>query len=249
MSKSSGLGARFFVAGVNLSGDVGSLSGISQPHGLKVTTGIDKEAFERIHLTRDGGVSYAAHWNPGGAHVTLSALPRADQPVMYCHRATLGAPAASMVGKQINYDGTRAQDGGLDLAVQSLANEFGLEWGKLLTAGVQQTSGAGALAGLDSSAAVGTTLFGLQAYLHVFAFTGTSATVAVQDSNDDGAVDPYVNVTDAVFTAVTSAPGSQRLQTGRTQSVKRWLRVNVTGTFTVLNFAVSAHRNLHEVLF
>lgn len=249
MAKSSGLGARFFVAGVNLSGDVGSLSGISQPRGMKPVTGIDKLAFERIHLLKDGSVSYAAHWNPTGAHVTLSALPTADQPVMYCHRATLGAPAASMVGKQINYDGTRAQDGGLDLAVQSLANGFGLEWGELLTAGVQQTTGAGALGGLDYGAAIGTTAFGLQSYLHVMAFTGTSATVAIQDSNDNGGVDPYVNVTGAGFAAVSTAPGSQRLQTGRTQSVKRWLRINVTGTFTVFDFAVSVHRNLHETLF
>lgn len=249
MTKQNGLGANFYVAGVNLSGDIGSLSAIAMPRPIKDVTGVDKEAFERLHLTKDGRIEYAAHWNPTGVHPTLSALPTADQPVMYTHRTTIGDPAAAMVGKQINYDGTRAADGGLDLAVQSLANGFGLEWGRLLTNGVEQTTGAGALAGLDYGTAVGTTAFGLQAYLHVFAFTGTSATIAIQDSDDDASTDPYADVTDAVFAAVTDAPGSQRLQTDRDQSVKRWLRISVAGTFSELDFAVAVKKNLHEVLF
>jgi hypothetical protein len=248
MAKSSGLGARFFAAGVDLSGDIGGLSAIGKSRPTKNVTGIDKDGIERIHLRKNGRVEYAAHWNPSGAHVTLSDLPTSDQLVTYCHRATLGSTAASMIGKQINYDGTEAADGGLDFTVQAQSNGFGLEWGQLLTAGVEETTGSGSLDGLDYGATIDTTEFGLQAYLHVFAFDGTSATVAIQDSDDDADTDPYGNVTDAVF-AAASAVGTQRLQTDRDQTVKRWLRVNVTGTFTELDFAVMVRKNLAEVLF
>lgn len=259
MGKESGLGARLYVAGVDLSGDVGSLQSIRTPRGVQQATGIDKDAFERIYLTRDGGIDYSAFFNPetaaddppntqDRAHIILSALPTADQPVTYAHRAALGAPAASMVGKQINYDPTRGNDGSLTIGVQALANGYGLEWGELLTAGdAQLTPGAPNGAGFDSGIAVAT-LFGLQAYLHVLAFVGTDVTLSIQDSNDGG-TDPWANVTGAVFAQVTTAPGSQRLQTARNQAVKRWLRVAATGTFTSVDVVVMVVKNTGLVVF
>lgn len=249
MSKQSGLGANFYVTGVDLSGDTGALTNISTPRAVKPVTGIDKPAFERVYLRRDGAISWAAHWNPDGAHVTLSALPTADQPVTYAHRAVIGDPAASMVGKQIGYDGTEAADGGLDFAIQALANGYGLEWGRMLTAGQDTLASTGAITGYDFGAGVGTTAFGLQAYLHVFDIGSGSAIVAIQDSDDDGDTDPWADVTDAVFNAATAGATAQRLATARNQSVKRWLRVNVTDTFTDLDFAVMVVKNRSEVLF
>jgi hypothetical protein len=85
----------------------------------------------------------------------------------------------------------------------------------------------------------------------VFAFAGTSATVAIQHSDDGdpgGAGDAYANVTNGEFNAA-SGVGSQRLQTDRDESVKQFLRVNVTGTFSDFHFAVAVTRNLEEVLF
>jgi hypothetical protein len=248
MAKSSGLGARFYVTGVDLSGDVGSLQTISTPRTVQDATGIDKSAMERIYLTRDGLVAYSTFFNPATAHPTLSALPTADQPLTYAHRATIGAPTASMVAKQINYDGTRNQDGSLGFAVQALANGYGLEWGELLTAGDDTLASAGAITGLDYGAGIGTTDFGLQAWLHVFDIDSGSATVAIQDS-DDGGTDPWADVTGAVFTAASAGGTAQRLQTDRDESVKRWLRVNVTGTFTNLDFAVAVAKNLSAVVF
>jgi hypothetical protein len=247
VAKQSGLGARLYVTGVDLSGDTASVA-TGSPRAVRDRTGIDKSAMERIYLRRDGSISYGAHWNPAGAHVVLSALPTADQPVTYAHRPTIGVPAASMVGKQINYDGTEAADGGLDFAVNALANGFGLEWGVMLTAGDDLLASAGAITGHDFGAAVGTTAFGLQAYLHVLDIDSGTATVAVQHSNDGG-TDPWANVTGAVFAGATAGATAQRLQTDRDESVKRWLRVNVTGTFTNLTLAVMAVKNRAEVLF
>ncbi|MGH3680776.1 MAG: hypothetical protein ACRDT2_11085 [Natronosporangium sp.] len=250
MAKESGLGARLFVAGLNYSGDVGQLQAIGGGMTVQDTTPIDKLAMARIGLLRDGRIEYTAFWNPDGVHPSLAALPTADQPVAYYHRAAIGAPAAAMVGKQIGYDPTRNQDGSLTAGIQALANGFGLEWGQALTAGAQQlTPGVPNGTGLDYGATVGTTLFGLQAYLHVLAFVGTGVALSIQHSDDDGAVDPYVDVPGAVFSQVTAAPGSQRLQTDRDQAVKRWLRVAAAGTFTSVDVAVVVVKNRAEVIF
>lgn len=245
MAKTTGLGDAFFVDGVDLSGDVGSLSRIAGGNTPLEVTGINKFGFERIGGVRDGGIEWSSWFNPTGAHAELSTLPRGDRVVSYFRGTTRGSQAAAITAKQVNYDPTRNADGSLTIAVQALANKSGLEWGRQLTAGVESRSAAGALAGVGHA---GSTSFGLQAYLHVFAFTGTSATVAIQHSNDDGAVDPYADVSGAVFTAATAA-GAERVETARNLTVKRWLRVNVTGTFTALDLAVLAVKNDVSVVF
>ena len=256
MAKESGLGARLWVAGVDLSGDAGELSRIATPRGVDNVTGIDKSAFERIYLGRDGEIAFQTFFNPAAAaaHPVLSALPTADIPITYGHRATIGAPAASMVAKQANYDGSREASGRFTLNVQALANSYGLEWGKLLTAGGQAIlTGAPQTSGWDSGIATATE-FGLQAWLHVLAFDGTDVTLAIQDSDDDdagGVGDDYVNVTGAVFAQTTQAATSQRLETGRTQAVKRWLRVSATTSagFTSVTAVVAAVKNGAAVTF
>lgn len=248
MSKQTGMGANLYIGGFALSGDAQAVN-ISSPRGTSVKTGIDKSAFERIYLTKDGAIGLTMYFNPATdqAHPVLSALPTSDQPITYVHRPTIGAPAASMVGKQTNYDPTRDANGDISgIAVQSLANGYGLEWGRMHTAGQLTQSSAGAGSALDYGASIGETLFGLQAYLHVFAFTGTSVTVAVQGSADGST--GWANITGAVFNAA-SAVGSQRLQTARDATVPRHLRVNTTGTFSNAVFAVNVIKNQAEVLF
>jgi hypothetical protein len=96
----------------------------------------------------------------------------------------------------------------------------------------------------------GSTAFGLrlQAYLHVTAFTGTSCTVKLQESSDDGAGDAFADVTGGSFGAQT-AVGASRIATSATQTVERYLRVVTTGTFTVCNFHVTIVRNATAVSF
>lgn len=253
MTKQSGLGQNFYLDGVDLSGDTGSASRIGG--GLAVVLpvpGINDLAQSRIGGGRDGGITWQAWFNPavGQAHPALSTLPTGDRLATWVHRPILGVAAACVVAKQIGYDGSRETNGNFPFAIETQGNAFGLEWTEQLTAGYDDFTGAAAGAGLDYGASVGTTAFGLQAYLQVFApFTGTSATVAVQHSDDDGAVDPYANVTGAVFTAVSAAPGSQRIQTARNASVKRWLRINVTGTFSASTIGVFVVKNLVNTVF
>jgi len=251
--KQHGLGQRFYIDGVDLSGDTGSASRIGG--GLAVVLpvpGINGEAQERIGGGRDGSLVWQSWFNPavGAAHKTLSTLPNGDRQAAWVHRPVVGGKSALIIGKQIDYAGNREANANFPIAIEMQGNGFGLEWTDNLTAGSAAFGGAASGTAYDYGAVIGTTAFGLQAYLQVFApFTGTSVTVAVQHSDDNGGGDPYTNVTGAVFTAVSAAPGSQRIQTTRNQSVKRWLRINLTGAFTAANVAVWVCKNLTLTVF
>ncbi len=151
MAKQSGLGAGLFVDAYDLSGDVGSLSGISSPRGSTEVTGINKSAFERLLTTKDGAMGWTAFFNKANAHLALRPLPISDVFCTYTHRQSLGAPAASMIGKQLNYDPSRNQDGSLTFAVQAQANSYGLEWGVLHTNGPATLTGAAQQTGVETN--------------------------------------------------------------------------------------------------
>lgn len=246
MAKQSGLGDNYYLNGVNLSGDTNSVGRVGGGPAPQEMTGIDKSAMERIGTLRDGEISWVSYFNPsaGRAHPTLRNPGDADSICSYFRGTALGSPAAGLVAKRTNYDGNRGQDASFTFSVQALANNYGLDWGIAGTPGIRTDTAAtnGALA-LDQG--VTSTAFGLQAFLHVFAFTGTSATVAVQDSADNVT---YANITGGVFAAATGA-GAQRIESGRTQTVRRYLRVATTGTFTNLQFAVSIHVNTTATTF
>lgn len=247
MAKQSGLGDNLYVAGYDLSGDIGSLSDIGGGPGVLPNTGIDKFAMERIGGVRDGRMSFNSYFNPAAnqEHSRLKLLPRTDVIMSYFRGTVLGTEAACLNAKQVNYDGSRNDDGSFVFNVDGVGNSYGLEWGKQLTAGKRTDGAATNGAGVDLLA---TTNFGLQAYLQVFAFTGTSVTIKLQESNDNGAVDPWADVVGGGFTVVTGIT-SERIQTARNQAVKRWLRVVTTGVFSNAVFAVMVNKNDVAVVF
>ncbi|UVS81846.1 hypothetical protein [Actinokineospora sp. UTMC 2448] len=248
MGKRAGLGDNLYVGAYDLSGDTGSASGGGGPAPMPVT-GIDKSAHERIGGVKDGRLEWQAWFNAtaGRAHPVLSTLPRTDVIATYAFGTTLGAQAASMVAKQVNYDPTRAQDGTLTLGVSCQSNGYGLDMGRLLTAGQRTDTAATNGSSVDHAAS---SAHGLQAFLHVFAFTGTDATVKIQESSDDGATDAWADVTGGSFTQVTGAT-SERIQTARGLTVERYLRVVTTTSagFTELVFAVAVAKNTVAVTF
>ena len=258
MTKQSGLAQNFYLGGYNLSGDTGAGNEIGGGlAGTQDMTGVDKSAYERVGLLRDGRLSWTSFFNPekatdipgtttDHAHAVLSTLPTTDRHMMWVTAASLGAPAACMVGKQIDYNPTRGADGSLTISVSGQANAFGMEWCDLLTAGIRTDTTA--TNGSSRDFGTGSTAVGLQAYLHVFAFTGTSVTVKLQESSDNGAGDAWADVTGGAFTAATGIT-AQRIQTGRTQTVERYLRVVTTGTFTNAQFAVAVARNDVSTVF
>lgn len=246
MSKQSGLKQGLYVDGYNISGDIQSL-GIGGGCAVLEMTGIDKEAFERQGGLRDGHLDAVSYFNPGtdNSHQLLRPISLTDKIVTFVHLQS--GDAASLVAKRGNYDPTRAADGMLTAQVNSMANGYGLEWGNLLTGltGPTTQTGAAAVASVDFAAS---SAFGLQAYLQVFSFTGTSCTVKLQESSDDAATDAYADVVGGGFVAAT-ARGAQRIETARNLAVERWLRVITTGTFSECTFAVMVCKNKTEVVF
>lgn len=255
MAKSSGLGMKVFVDGYDISGDYQQLSRIGGGCAVIDTTGVDVSAFERIGGRRDGAIDAVTHFNPETAaddpgvtadrqHLVLKSLPLTDRLITVAHPAS--GEAWSLTAKQGNYDPTVAADGAITIAVNALGNSYGLEPGKLLTpAGSLIQGSAGNGAGVDFG--VGGD-FGLQAHLHVLAFTGTSATLKLQQSSDNGAGDAWADVVGGGFTAATGRT-TERIQTARDQVVERYLRVVSTGTFTNLVFVLTAEINYTEVAF
>jgi hypothetical protein len=245
MAKQSGLGDNFYVGGYNLSGDTASIDEIGGGPALLDVTGIDKSAFERIGGLRDGRIEWTSHFNPDDVgvtfteHTALATLPTTDIHTMYFRGTTLGDPAAAMVGKQLNYDMTRGDDGKLTLKVHVDANGYGIEWGRSLTAGIRTDTAATLGTGIDTAASAS---FGGQAYLQIFAFTGTDVTMKIQDSADNAT---FADVTSFAFTQATTGRVAQRIALGNTATIRRYVRVSTvtTGGFTSAAFAVVLVKN------
>src|SRR3972149_1327874 len=219
MAKSSGLGGNFYIAQFDLSGDVGAVQTVSSKRALLDMTSIDKSAIERILGQKDGEISFTSFWDTaaGAEHLALSTALTTDRIVTYAVGTTLGADAASLIGKQIDYAPTRGQDGSLVATVQTLGNGQSFDWGYLLTTGKQTFAGA--------------------------ASTTSTATVTVQDSASAGS--GFANLTGMGFTNVTAAT-SQRIQGATNATVRRYIRLDITGTFTNLVCAVSFRPYLED---
>lgn len=250
MGKTTGLGAGLLVAGYDLSGDVGAVTTARIGRATLPLTGIDKEAVERGFGPADGEISFMSYFNDaaGQEHLVLRALPTSRRIVTYCHRkAAIGDSALSMLGRQIGYDPTRGPDGSLTMQTQCLSDGYGGEWGQLLTPGVHAITGADDGDSLDTGASRD---FGLQAYLHVTAFTGTDATIHIEDSADDSS---FADLTNGAFTEVSTLGGagqSERIQTARDATVRQYLRISVSTSagFTALSFLVNVKKNVRELL-
>lgn len=248
MSAEWGGGDECIVGGYAIGADAAALDRISGgPSPLEIP-GITLSAQRRIGGRRDGGIE-ASFWHNVAAlqqHEALKSLPTADRVVSYLRGQALGNPAASVVAKQINYDWERGDDGSLAGKVQALANAYGLEWGRLLTAGVRTDTGATNGASIDTAASLS---FGAQAYLHVGAFTGTDVTVKIQDSANDST---FADVTGLAFAQVTGgAPLAERVATASGATVRRYLRaVTVTtGGFSSAALTVIVVKNETAVVF
>lgn len=241
MSKKTGLGAQLYVDGFDVSGDTQSVQRVGGGGAVLDKTDITQSAYERKGGIRDGSIEWVSHFNSATdrQHDVLSTLPITTRHLMYATGTALGAVAAAEVAYQVNYDATRTAEGDLTFSLSAPSTQYGFEFGNLLTAGKRTDTAATNGVGVDFATAHA---FGLQAWLQVFAFTGTSATVKLQQSSDNGVGDAWADVTAGGFTSVT-AQGVQRIATANNQAVERYLRVVTTGTFSNLVFAVMATVN------
>ena len=240
MAKQSALGSALWWGSVDLSGDIGVVNQIEHTRGMLSVPAIDQSAEDRILTTHDGMLGFTSYWDTaaGAAHLTLSALPRADVLATVGIGAASGAvgqAAASMLAKQMTYNPVRGQDGSLVANVNAVGSGYGLEWGELLTTG-KQTFASGSVNGTSIDlqslyAGLTSTAFGAAAYLHVFSLGSGTPTVTVADSANDSTF-AALSPTSLAFSPV--AAGVERQVTGLTATVRRYVRVQVTGTYTNL---------------
>ena len=234
MAKQSGLGDQWYFGGSDLSGDTQSLAIHGGTAAQQDVTDITQSGHARLGLNRDGGMAFVVYHDPTVAHPVLSALPTADVISTYFRGTAIGNAACSQVSKQVGYDPTRGGDGSLTLATQALANGSGQEWGTQLTAGKRTDSTATVGPFYDNLASFA---FGAQAYLQVFTFAGTDATVKIQHATTSGGA--YSDL--ITFTQTTAAPGAQRAAIANNVTVNEFLKVTTVtaGGFSNLVFAVA----------
>ncbi len=234
--KQSGLGYRFYIGGFDISGDVGAMTKIAAPSAVDDVTDLTANAVQRIHNLQGGEMGFSCYFNPARAHAVLKLRPTTDQVAMLFCGQSIGSPVAALLGEQINYDWSRPRDGSLLGSVDVLNDGFALEWCEALTAGKRTDAVATTGPGFDNGAS---TAFGLSAYLEVFAFAGTSATIKIEDSANGSS---YATV--ATFAVVSAAPAQQRIETVLTATIRRYVRLTTAGTFSNLVFACAFDRYL-----
>ncbi len=241
MSKEGGLGQQFYMHGLDISGDVATIDEASSPRPMELANGINSSAQERILLRSDGRIAFTTFFNDaaGQAHGELSALPRTDAIVLWLTGGAVDDPAAGLVAKQVGYDPTHGQDGSLRLSVECLgANGSPLEWGEMLTSGLDTFSSASASSSRDDGAS---TSKGARAYLAIDDIDSGTPTVVLQDSANDSSWATLIS-----FTAVADGAEPVAERKTVTGTVDRYLRLNVTGTFSNLDCAVMVQRGTAE---
>ena len=237
MAKSAGLSQQFFIGGYDLSGDVGAINSAGSPRGVLDVTAINKAGHERLYGLTDGQLEFSTWFDDAALleHIALRGLPTTDRNVIWAFGGSIGSVAAMLVAKQINYDWTRGQDSSLAGRIACHANGTPLEWGNLLTPGLVTHAGATNGASRDDAASSASGIIG---YIQCTAVTGTTVTVIIQESSDNGGADPWA--TKLSFTAITAAQSAERKTA--TGTVERYVRVSSSGTFTSASIVVAYRR-------
>ncbi len=242
MAKVSGLGSSLIVGAFDISGDIGALSGTETSRATLDVTAINESAMDRIVGRKDGALGFDSFWNTaaGQAHLVLSALPRTDVQISYLHGSTVGEVGASMIAKQIDYAPAFGADGSLVATTTAQSNGYGLEWGELLSTGVQ-TFALGTVNGTSIDYGSASSAFGAAAYLHVISLGSGTPTVTIADSANNST---FATLSPTALAFTPTVAGTQRLQTGTTATIRQYLRAQVTGTYTNLVAVVLVVRYL-----
>jgi len=174
----------------------------------------------------------------GSEHNSLAPLPRTDVNCIYARGTAVSNPAACLIARQVNYDGTRDNKGNLTFQIEMDADSFGMEWGNLLTAGIRTDTAATVGSFVDQLAG---TAFGAQAYLQIFDLVGTSIDITITHCATSGGT--YTTLFDFGSITPGQVPQAQRLAVANNTTVNEFIKVTTTGTFSFAQFAVVMNRN------
>lgn len=242
MAKKSGFQMGAFVAGYDLSGDVGAINDISTPRAVFDVSNLDKTAVERLLGRADGAFSFANWFNDaaGQTHPALSGLPTTDVMAIVAMGNAVGDPAFFGVFKQVGYDPTKNADGSVTETIEGVGTVgsdqlIGTEWGKMLTALSDSFASASSAASYDDTAQ---TTDGVRAMIQPISLGSGTPTVVIEDSANDSTWATLVT-----FGTVEVNVPEEVMASG---TVDQYLRITTTGTFTDLVIALAYRRGLTE---
>ena len=234
MVKSSGLGQLLYSEGNPISNDIESYE-ISSPREQLLATGINSSATERFHGRGSARIAAVAFFNDaaGQAHTTWRLPADGDKITTLLQGSAIGDTAWAMIGKQVDYAGSRDADGSFKFDYESLGNNTPLDdclsFSPLTH--TSATNGAAKNDGASSSA-------GIISYLHIENITGTSVAVTIEDSSD-GSTGWATILTFATVSDGSEPAAERKTATG---TIKQYLRVVTAGTFTDAKFLVVYRR-------
>ncbi len=135
--------ANLYVAGHDLSGDVGVINSIAGNAAMLDVSTIGSLGMGRLAGRRDSSLSYNAWFDPTGSHAYLRNIPADDAPIILAFPPQAGGRAAMLVGRQVSYDLNINADLSAAFAV-NMPGAIGVpvEWGKLITAGKRTDTAA-----------------------------------------------------------------------------------------------------------
>lgn len=202
MAKSTGIGDGLLVSGYDVSGDVGSISGIQTTFGEQDMTAIEMAARDRVQLVENGSFAFNNFFNDSdgegsearGVHDLLTgATPgaRTTHVLSYHRGRAVGAWVANLEAQRFSYSLARTQSGSLLGTVNASSTgalERAIFWSRALTPFVgadvpEEPEGENPWADVEYAAfELGASSF--RCWFHVLGFSGDDAVVKVQDSAD-----------------------------------------------------------------
>lgn len=235
MAKQSGLGQRLYIEGMDVSGDVGAITGFRVSRATQDVTGLDKSAMERILALADGELGFNLFYDPDSPELEyLGDLPTADAQGLWLLGTTRGDPCWAIVGKVPTYDWARSADGAL-LGTVQLQSAAGVapEPAELLVAKTTHESATDedALDGGASSSSGGV------GFLQHFDAASGTVEYDIEDSADN---DTFANLLAFADVETPYDPIAERVEVAGT--VERYVRASTNGTFTDAVFAMAFRR-------
>ncbi len=238
MAKQTGMGQLLYSEGNPISNDIESFE-LSSPREQIPATGIDSSAVERLHGHASSRLAAAAYFNKatGQAHLTWRLPADGDVITALLMGSAIGDTAWGLVSKQVDYAGTREADGSFKFDYEALGNAVPLDDCESFSPLTHSSATNGA--SKDDSASSSN---GLIAYLHIANITGTSVQVKIEDSSTGS------SGWAAVITFTTVSDGSEPIAERKTATgtIKQFLRVTTTGTFSDAQFVVIYRRGTAE---
>ena len=184
-----------------------------------------------------GSVALGGLWDNTavtGSDVLLDAAMDGSQEVLSVSVQGLSSIGQRAVLLNVRQTGYPWRAPGNDAVRLNAAKEAdgGIRGGVVLHQHTAET-GTGNFTSVDNT---GSTAFGSVGHLHVTAFSGTDAIIKITDSTDNSVFADHITF--------TTATGTTSQRSSVAGLVNRYARVELTGTFSSITFAVTFARNL-----